>query len=105
MSPRLSDVSAACTNGRCRSYQPGHNTHTVRATLAGQTPQDWQPAVVEEVNGLAVTLVVAGGQDPTLVWHHRPLDGELTAGDEIRIHRTHPLIEVGSSWISVAHAD
>lgn len=89
---------------RCGSFLPGHNTHTVRSTLAGQAPADWTRCTVEEIHGLVVTLNVHGDTSLTLAWHHQPLDEHLAPGDQIRLHRSYGLIEVGSTWLSVVRS-
>ncbi|MCX6397927.1 MAG: hypothetical protein NTV23_15675 [Propionibacteriales bacterium] len=85
----------------CTSLLPGHNLHTVRSTLAGQAPRQWQTSTVEEINGLVLTLLVAGDPGPVLAWHHRPLERQLAPGDQVRLHHSQGLIEVGRSWLSV----
>jgi hypothetical protein len=73
----------------------------VRATLAGTTPRGWRTAVVEEVNGLCITLCT-DEEEPVVVWHHQPLDTYLPVGANVRLHAEHALLEIESHWLSVA---
>lgn len=96
-----------CTGNRsnCTSFGVGHNTHTVRATLAGTSPRGWRKAVVEEIDGLCLTVSYADGTDAFMLWHHRPLDVFLSQGSAVRLHDQQALLEVDSRWLSVAVSD
>lgn len=98
----------ACTGSSdddCTSYGAGHNTHTVRATLAGADPRGWHPVEVDEIHGRGVALSYIDEPSRIEVWHHRPLDEVLEAGARVRLHRSQALLEVGTDWLSVAISD
>lgn len=88
--------------GVCTSFSAGHNTHTVQATLAGTEPRGWSRAVVEEVDGLRVTLSGVGTEGRLVIWHHRALES-LHVGSVVRMHTGRSLIEISARWVSVQY--
>lgn len=100
----LEEVTACSpVNESCTSFRYGHNIHTVISTFAGRTPHEWQTVVVEEVDGLVVTLTDVRTGASRLAWHHEPLP-DLAKGDSVRVHPTQSLMEVSKRWVSVVLA-
>jgi len=100
-------TTTACSggSGACTSYGAGHNTHTVRATLAGADPRGWRAAVVDEIHGYGISLAYVDEPGRVELWHHRRLDGALEIGARVRLHHSQALLEVGTNWLAVVIAE
>ena len=105
MSHRHTITACVGSPDDCTSFSAGHNTHTVRATLAGADPRGWRPVVVEEIHGHGIALSYAEEPSGVEVWHHRLLGDVLQAGARVRLHPAQALLEVGTSWLAVAISD